>query len=107
MQELTLFNQNFAPLEGLLQLHQVFYGLTQTELSDKLRLDICPQWAVRAATHVRYARNGRVGVLARSAASIPDYLLMPGGLDFLLRQATVVACTALETSSGTSCGRTS
>jgi hypothetical protein len=96
MQALTLFNQNFAVAEGLLQLHQLFNGLTQDQLSDELRLAITRNWGVPANSHVQYARNDRVGVLARSAARIPDQLLMPGGLDFLLRQALVVACTSLE-----------
>lgn len=35
--------------------------------------------------------------LVRPTARIPGPILIPGGLDFLLRQAVVVACTALET----------
>jgi hypothetical protein len=35
-------------------------------------------------------------VLARASAPVPESLTLPGGLDFLLREAIVVACTSLE-----------
>jgi hypothetical protein len=96
MQALTLFNQNFAVVESLLQLFQVFNGLSAPELREELRIAICANWNVPNNSVVHYACNDRVTVLARSASPIPGSLVMPGGLDFLLRQAVVVACTSLD-----------
>lgn len=96
MQALTLFNQNFAVAESLLQLFQVFNGLSPQELKEELRLAICAHWEVPDNSVVHHACNDRVTVLARSASPIPGSLVMSGGVDFLLRQAVVVACTSLE-----------
>lgn len=96
MQALTLFNQNFAVAESLLQLFQVFSGLSAQDLKEELRLAICAHWAMPDNSIVHHACNDRVTVLARSTAPIPGSLVISGGLDFLLRQAVVVACTSLE-----------
>jgi hypothetical protein len=96
MQPLTLFNQNFAVTESLIQLYQLFHGLKKTELKETVRLAICSLWDAPEGTNIHPALNDRVIVLARAATTIPESLIMEGGLDFLLREAVVVACTALE-----------
>ena len=96
MQALTLFNQNFAVAESLLQLYQLFHGMKKTELKENLRLAICSFWGAPENTAIHPALNDRVMVLARAATPIPESLTMDGGLDFLLRETVVVACTALE-----------
>jgi predicted DNA-binding ribbon-helix-helix protein len=96
MQALTLFNQNFAVAESLLQLYQLFHGMKKTELKESLRLAICSFWEAPENTAIHPALNDRVMVLARAATPIPESLTMDGGLDFLLRETVVVACTALE-----------
>ena len=96
MQALTLFNQNFAVAESLLQLYQLFHGMKKTELKEDLRLAICSFWGAPESTAIHPALNDRVMVLARAATPIPESLTMDGGLDFLLRETVVVACTALE-----------
>lgn len=96
MQALTLFNQNFAVAESLLQLYQIFDGLTKAELKEELRLAILTCWGVPDNSIVHHAANDRVTILARATAKIPESLLIDGGLDFLLRQVVVVACTSLE-----------
>ena len=96
MQALTLFNQNFAVAESLLQLYQLFHGMKKTELKENLRLAICSFWGALENTAIHPALNDRVMVLARAATPIPESLTMDGGLDFLLRETVVVACTALE-----------
>ncbi|MDQ3754998.1 MAG: hypothetical protein M3371_09730, partial [Acidobacteriota bacterium] len=96
MQALTLFNQNFAVAESLLQLYQVFHGLSQEELREDLRLAICAQWQAPGNSLVQHACNDRVTILGRATANIPSSLTISGGLDFLLRQVVVVACTSLE-----------
>ena len=88
MQSLTLFNQNFAVAESLLQLHQIFYDLKSHDLNDELRLAICKCWELPDKTFIEHARNDKVQVYAQSAVKIPDSLLKEGGLDFLLRQVT-------------------
>jgi len=96
MEALTLFNQNFAVAESLLQVHRLFEGLNKTDLSDQLRLAICKVWNAPENTVIQHARNDRVSVLARATTRIPESLTLEGGLDFLLRQAVVVGCTSLE-----------
>lgn len=96
MQALTLFSQNFAVAESLLQLYQLFNGLKKSELKQSLRLAICAYWGAPENTAIQPALNDRVMVLARAATPIPESLTMDGGLNFLLRETVVVACTALE-----------
>jgi len=96
MQALTLFNQNFAIVESLLQLYQMFSGLEKRGLNDNVRLALCSFWEAPENTALHHAHNDRVAVIARAGTPLPEALIMEGGLDFLLRQAVVVACTALE-----------
>jgi hypothetical protein len=96
MQALTLFNQNFAVGESLLQLYQIFHGLTKCELREDLRLAVLSQWGAPENSVVQGVNNDRVTILARAAARIPESLTVEGGLDFLLRQVVVVACTSVE-----------
>jgi len=96
VEALTLFYQNFAVAESLVQLYQLFHGLCRSDLSQDLHLAVCAHWRLPGNTVVQHASNDRVSVLARSATRIPESLTMDGGLDFLLRQAVVVACTCVE-----------
>lgn len=96
MQAITLFNQNFAVAESLMQLYQLFNGLQKKDLREDLRLAVCALWNTPTNAALHHASNDRVLVLARSLTTIPEYLSIDNGLDFLLRQAVVVACTALE-----------
>ena len=96
MEALTLFHQNFAVTESLLQVYRLFHGLNKADLTDKLRLAICADWGAPENSVVQHARNDRVSVLARATTRIPESLTLDGGLDFFLRQAVVVACTSVE-----------
>lgn len=93
----TLFQQNFAVAESLLQMYQLTGGLAQSELPEALRRAVCGFWEEPENAGVHHASNDRITLLVRPTARIPGTILIPGGLDFLLRQAVVVACTALET----------
>ncbi len=93
----TLFQQNFAVAESLLQMYQLTGGLKQSELPEELRRAVCGFWEEQENARVHHASNDRITLLVRPTARIPGHILIPGGLDFLLRQAVVVACTALET----------
>lgn len=96
MQALTLFNQNFAVAESLLQLYQLFHGMKKTDIKEELRLAVCSFWGTPENTALHPAINDRIFVLAKAATPIPESLTMEGGSDYLLREAIVVACTALE-----------
>jgi hypothetical protein len=96
VEALTLFHQNFAVAESLLQLYQLFHGLGRFDMGKDLHLAICAHWQIPAHTIIQQASNDRVAVLARSTTRIAESLTLDGGLDFLLRQAVVVACTCIE-----------
>lgn len=96
MQPLTLFKQNFAIAESLMQLHRLFSELKQLDLPEDLRLAICSVWGTPKNTALQHASNDRVMICAKAATPIPETLTLEGGLDFLLRQAIIVSCTALE-----------
>jgi len=96
MQALNLFHQNFAVAESLLQIHQLFHGLEKIKLENDVRLALCSLCGAPENEALKPAQNDRVLVLARAAAPVPESLTLQGGLDFLLREAIVVACTSLE-----------
>jgi len=80
----------------LLQLHQLFRDLREHPGNEQVRLAVCRCLKVPEHTVLRQADNEQVVLLATAAAPIPWALLVPDGTNFLLRQAVVVACTALE-----------
>ena len=94
---LTIFNQNFGIAERLLQVYQLANGLRPSELPSSLKQALCGFWGEPENAHIKYAVNDRVAILSRSAARFPDAHMEEGGLDFLLRQAVIMACTSLET----------
>ncbi|MBA2882813.1 outer membrane murein-binding lipoprotein Lpp [Desulfosalsimonas propionicica] len=97
MEAYNLFNQNFSVTQSLLQLYELFNGLKKTQINDNnLRLALCSFWEAPENAAIHPALNDRVMVLARSSNPIPELLTMDGGLDFLLRQAVIAACTTVE-----------
>jgi hypothetical protein len=96
MQARDLATQNFAVAEHLLQLHELFRGLREEQATEPLRLAVCQFMDLPENSALRHARNEQVLIAARATAPIPPSLLIDEGLDFLLRQAVVVGCTALE-----------
>lgn len=96
MEALRLFQQNFDVAQSLIQLYELFNGLKKTDLKEDLRLALCTLWQAPDNTALMPAINDRVILMARAANPIPQTLILNGGLNFLLRQAVVVACTALE-----------
>jgi hypothetical protein len=96
MEALIRFNHNFAVTESLLAIFDLFHDLQADKLSDKLHLAICEYLGQPNHAAFHPARNDRVLLVARAAAPIPQALLLPGGLDSLLRQAVVASSTALE-----------
>jgi hypothetical protein len=88
--------QNFLVAEHLLQLHELFRGLKEDSIDGPLRLAVCTYFDIPEKTVLRHARNEQVVLVAKATAPIPQSLLLEDGINFLLRQAVVVACTALE-----------
>lgn len=96
MRAYDLAIQNFAVAEHLLNLHQLFRELQEESPDDSIRLAVCRKLKIPEDTIIREARNDNLLLLAKATAPIPASLLTPGGTNFLLRQAVVVACTSLE-----------
>ena len=88
--------QNFAVAEHLIQLHELFRGLREETAIEDLRLVVCRKWGIPENTSIRNAFNDQMCLIARASVPIPQALLIEDGADFLLRQAVVVSCTALE-----------
>lgn len=96
MRAYDLAIQNFLVAEHLLQLHELFRELREEDVADPMRLAVCQTLALPEQSILRHARNDQVVLVAKASAPIPHSLLVQNGLDFLLRQSVVVACTALE-----------
>lgn len=96
MRAYDLAIQNFSVAEHLLQLYDLFRDLKEDVPKEPLRLAVCETFAVPNHTVLRHARNEQVVLVAKATAPIPQSLLVTDGINFLLRQAVVVACTALE-----------
>lgn len=88
--------QNFAVAEHLLQFYELFRGLREKPPAEDLRLVVCRELACPDNTGVRESLNDHLVLLSKTVAPLPQALLLPEGLNFLLRNAVIVACTAVE-----------
>jgi hypothetical protein len=88
--------QNFAIAEHLLQLHQLLRELRGHEANQPLSLAICECLALPAGSALQHAKNSYALLSAHSTIPVPSCLTAPAGVDFLLRQAVLVSCSALE-----------
>ena len=88
--------QNFAVAEHLLQLYELFRGLHEKPPTEELRLALCRELSCPVNTGVRESLNDHLLLLSKTVAPLPQALLLPDGLNFLLRNAVIVACTAVE-----------
>lgn len=88
--------QNFAIAEHLLQLHQLLRDLRGHEANQPLSLAICECLALPAGSALQHAKNSHALLSAHSTIPVPSCLTAPAGVDFLLRQAVLVSCSALE-----------
>jgi HEPN superfamily RiboL-PSP-like protein len=96
MRAYDLAIQNFSVAEHLLQLHELFRDLQEEAANESLRIAVCKTLLLPEQTVLRQARNEQVVLVAKATVPIPHSLLVKDGINFLLRQAVVVACTALE-----------
>jgi len=88
--------QNFAVAEHLLQLFELFRGLREMDPDEDLRLAVCRRLSLPESTFMRHTQNDQLVMYTRATAPIPQALLLPDGINFLLRQTVIVSCTALE-----------
>jgi hypothetical protein len=88
--------QNFAIAEHLLQLHQLLRDLRGHEANQPLSLAVCECLALPPGSALQHSKNSHALLSAHSAIPVPSCLTAPAGVDFLLRQAVLVSCSALE-----------
>lgn len=96
MQALDLAIRNFAVAEHLLHLEELFAGAAAYQPADGFSLALCAELSLPAGAALHHVKNTRAVLGAQGSVPIPSCLTAPQGLDFLLRQAVVVACSALE-----------
>lgn len=88
--------QNFSIAEHLLQLHQLLRDLKGHEAGQPLSLAVCECLEIPPGSALQHSKNSHVLLSARSSIPVPSCLTAESGLDFLLRQAVLVSCSALE-----------
>ena len=96
MQALDLAIRNFAVAEQLLQLEQLFADAAQHQPSPDYVVKLCAEMAIPPEAALHHLKNPRTLVGIDGSVSVPSCLIAPKGLDFMLRQAVVVSCGALE-----------
>ena len=96
MQALELASRNFAVAEHLLQFEQLFANVAQHQPSADYVLHLCAEMRQPEGTAWHHLKNPHALVGIHGAVAVPSCLTTTKGLDFLLRQAVVVGCSALE-----------
>jgi hypothetical protein len=96
MQALDLAIANFAVAEHLLHLEQLFAGAEPHQPSQEYVVKLCAEMGVPDTTAWNHLKNPHSLTGIRGSITIPSCLSTDKGLDFLLRQAVVVSCSALE-----------
>jgi hypothetical protein len=96
MQALDLAIRNFAVAEHLLQLEQLFADAAQHQPSPDYVVKLCAEMAVPPGAALHHLKNSHTLVGIDGSVAVPSCRSATRGLDFLLRQAVVVSCGALE-----------
>lgn len=96
MQALDLAIRNFAVAEHLLHLQELFAGAAAYQPSQGFSLALCSELALPNGSALHHVKNTRAVLGVQGSVSVPSCLTSGQGLDFLLRQAVVVSCSALE-----------
>lgn len=96
MQALDLAIRNFAVAEHLLHLEQLFADAAPHEPSADYVVNLCAEMEVPEGTALHHLKNSRALLGINGSVTVPSCLTSTKGLDFLLRQAVVVGCSALE-----------
>jgi len=88
--------QNFSVAEHLLQLHQLFRDLRSYDPGADFGIAVAERLALPPGSALHHAKNSRLLCGVSGAIPMPSCLLVKEGLDFLLRQAVLVASSAIE-----------
>lgn len=96
MQALNLAIRNFAVAEHLLHLEQLFADAAQHHPSQDYVVKLCAEMQVQPGAAFNHLKNRHALLGIDGAVPLPSCLTTERGLDFLLRQAVVVSCGALE-----------
>ena len=88
--------QNFSVAEHLLQLHQLFRDLSSYDPGTEFGAAVITQLALPPGSALHHAKNTRLLCGINGAIPMPSCLLVREGIDFLLRQAVLVASSAIE-----------
>lgn len=96
MQALDLAIRNFAVAEHLLHLQELFAGAAAFQPADGYSLALCAELDLPTGSALQHVKNSRAVLGVQGSVPVPSCLTTTQGLDFLLRQAVVVSCSALE-----------
>jgi AcrR family transcriptional regulator len=96
MQALDLAIRNFAVAEHLLHLQELFTESASFKPEDAFSLALCEELNLPKGTALHHVKNKRAVLGVLGSVTLPSCLTTNQGLDFLLRQAVVVSCSALE-----------
>jgi hypothetical protein len=96
MQAESLFQDNFRVAESLIHLYEVFRDMKEAAPREGLHKEICACFERPESSRIYHLRNDQVALFATAVLQILSSFKTEGGLNFLLRQAVVVASTALD-----------
>lgn len=96
MQALDLAIRNFAVAEHLLHLEELFAGAAAYQPAEGFSLALCAELSLPAGAALHHVKNTRAVMGVQGSVPVPSCLTTTQGLDFMLRQAVVVSCSALE-----------
>lgn len=96
MRAYDLALQNFSVAEHLLQLHQLLRELNSYDPGKEFALAVCERLELKPGSALHHAKNNHLLCGISRAIPLPSCLLLKEGVDFLLRQAVLVASSAIE-----------
>lgn len=96
MHALDLAIANFAVAEHLLHLEQLFADVRPHQPAREYVVKFCDEMKSPQTVAWNHLKNPHALIGVRGSITIPSCLTTNNGLDFLLRQAVVVSCSALE-----------
>lgn len=96
MRAYDLAIQNFSVAEHLLQLHQLLRELRNYDPGKEFALAVCERLELKPNSALHHAKNNHLLCGINATLPLPSCLLVKEGIDFLLRQAVLVASSAIE-----------
>lgn len=96
MQALDLAIRNFAVAEHLLHLEELFAGAAAYQPAEGFSLALRAELSLPTGAALHHVKNTRAVMGVQGSVPVPSCLTTAQGLDFMLRQAVVVSCSALE-----------